>query len=69
MATDRAQAIVVGGGLAGITAARDLARSEMPPEEVDKPIGRLLFAGGDFAPQFSGLLTGAIESGARGPAC
>ena len=32
---------------------------------LDKPIGRLLFATGDIAPQFSGLLTGAIESGAR----
>ena len=32
---------------------------------LDQPVGRLLFAGGDIAPQFSGLLTGAIESGAR----
>jgi monoamine oxidase len=32
---------------------------------LDKPVGRLLFAGGDIAPQFSGLLTGAIESGTR----
>jgi monoamine oxidase len=32
---------------------------------LDRPAGRLFFAGADFAPQFPGLLTGAIESGAR----
>jgi monoamine oxidase len=32
---------------------------------VDKPVGRLFFASGDIAPQFSGFLTGAVESGAR----
>jgi len=32
---------------------------------LDRPVGPLYFAGADIAPQFSGLLTGAIESGAR----
>lgn len=33
---------------------------------LDQPTaGRLFFAGADIAPQFSGMLTGAIESGAR----
>jgi monoamine oxidase len=31
----------------------------------DRPVGRLLFAGADIAPQFPGFLTGAVESGAR----
>ncbi|ABQ70495.1 Amine oxidase (flavin-containing) [Rhizorhabdus wittichii RW1] len=34
-------------------------------DRLDRPIGRLCFAGADFAPQFAGFLTGAIESGAR----
>ncbi|TCK21932.1 flavin monoamine oxidase family protein [Pseudonocardia endophytica] len=32
---------------------------------LDRPVGSLIFAGADIAPQFPGLLTGAIESGAR----
>jgi hypothetical protein len=32
---------------------------------LDQPIGSLFFASADIAPQFPGLLTGAIESGAR----
>lgn len=32
---------------------------------LDQPVGPLYFAGADIAPQFSGMLTGAIESGAR----
>ncbi|MFD2497832.1 FAD-dependent oxidoreductase [Rhizorhabdus histidinilytica] len=31
-------------------------------DRLDRPIGRLCFAGADFAPQFAGFLTGAIES-------
>lgn len=32
---------------------------------LDRPVGSLFFANAEIAPQFSGLLSGAIESGAR----
>jgi monoamine oxidase len=32
---------------------------------LDRPVGALCFASAEFAPQFAGMLTGAVESGAR----